>query len=274
MEKKVTQNKESMLPLNDTPGKRVKECRKNKRISQRELAERIENLPENNGISRNEKHISAIENDKRPLSEEYARLIAMVLNVDHGYLLCKTNYKNFHDQIHAMHIHAGHIRNSDSIRQTALTDALSAVGYTIEYVFVDNWEELKKKHPEIIEEILNKGGIISAENFLDRLSPDSSTEVRYSYMVRCPNGKKFYCGSDSIDTLNDKITDFLVMEMKQLERQYCIDCLYNRVHPIDPKSKLLGMDYQASKSDLYDPKSISPAHESEDFPDARGLENV
>ncbi len=89
MEEKVTHNKETMLLC----GKRVKECREERGYTQAELIEKIEHLPENNGKTRNEKHLSAVERGERRLSIEYARLISRVLKVREDYLLGYGDFK-------------------------------------------------------------------------------------------------------------------------------------------------------------------------------------
>lgn len=89
MAKRVTNSKDKMLLC----ARRVKECRKEKGLSQEELIQKIELLPENRGKRRNEKHLSAIECGKRILSIEYARLISKVLMVREEYLLGYDDFK-------------------------------------------------------------------------------------------------------------------------------------------------------------------------------------
>lgn len=89
MGKKVTDSKDNML----LSAQRVKECREEKSLSQEELIQKIELLPENRGKHRNEKHLSAIECGKRTLSIEYARLISKVLMVREEYLLGYDDFK-------------------------------------------------------------------------------------------------------------------------------------------------------------------------------------
>lgn len=78
---------------NDEIGTRIKKLRKEKGWTQAELIEQIENLAENKDKSRNEKHIGYIENGTRPLSPEYAFLLAKVFNVRVEYLLGNDKYK-------------------------------------------------------------------------------------------------------------------------------------------------------------------------------------
>lgn len=83
MKNNSTNNKEKMLLL----GKRLRECRTAAGLTQPKLIEMIENLPENNGKIRNDKHLSAVERGERILSIEYATLISKVLHIRHEYLL-------------------------------------------------------------------------------------------------------------------------------------------------------------------------------------------
>lgn len=89
MGKKVTDSRDNML----LSAQRVKECREEKGLSQEELIQKIELLPENRGKHRNEKHLSAVECGKRALSIEYARLISKVLMVREEYLLGYDDFK-------------------------------------------------------------------------------------------------------------------------------------------------------------------------------------
>lgn len=68
-------------------GKRLKECRIACGLSQEQLIEAVMKLPDNRGKERSEKQISYLENGTRPISVEYASLLAQVLNVRVEYLL-------------------------------------------------------------------------------------------------------------------------------------------------------------------------------------------
>lgn len=99
MNKKSTESAEKML----LSGKRIKECREDAGITQQKLTELIEALPENNGKTRNEKHISSLERGERSLSLEYARLISKVLRVREEYLLGNDDFKHGTDEsLHKM----------------------------------------------------------------------------------------------------------------------------------------------------------------------------
>lgn len=120
MDKKVTDTKEFMLHC----GKRVKECREAAGYTQSELATALETLPENNGKTRSEKHISAIERGSRCLSIEYAKLISKVLKVDEDYLLCKSDYKTIEDWF-------DHIGKENELLKKNVLYMLRVLGITI-----------------------------------------------------------------------------------------------------------------------------------------------
>lgn len=85
----LTENNNSMFQI----GKRLRECRVSKGLSQEQLAEAVEALPDNRGKTRSAKHISYLENGTRAMSAEYAGLLAQVLNVRTEYLLLKDDNK-------------------------------------------------------------------------------------------------------------------------------------------------------------------------------------
>ena len=86
---KVTHNKGTMFLI----GERLKSCRKAAGLSQEQLIDIIEALPDNMGKERNAKQISYLENGTRQLSPEYASLLAQALNVRVEYLLLKDDFR-------------------------------------------------------------------------------------------------------------------------------------------------------------------------------------
>lgn len=74
-------------------GERLKACREKMGLTQEKLIEKIMKLPENNDKERNEKQVGYIENGKRSMSAEYARLFGKVLGVQPSYLLGETDYE-------------------------------------------------------------------------------------------------------------------------------------------------------------------------------------
>ena len=81
--------------------KRLKTCREARGFSQEELIRIVESLPDNHGKSRSVKHLSYLENETRPMSIEYATLLAQALNVRAEYLLYKYDFPTDTDLIWA-----------------------------------------------------------------------------------------------------------------------------------------------------------------------------
>lgn len=80
-------------------GGRLRECRKMRRLTQEELCEAVELIPENGGKVRSAKQIGYIESGTRKLSMEYARLLAKALDVNVEYLLLESNFKTKDEEI-------------------------------------------------------------------------------------------------------------------------------------------------------------------------------
>ncbi len=99
---KVTQTEDKKV----IAGKRLRECRKKLNLTQEMLAEKIGELPENNGKDRSDKHIGYMERGLREISPEYARLLGKVLGVLPEYFLLEVDYateaEHFADVINAM----------------------------------------------------------------------------------------------------------------------------------------------------------------------------
>jgi len=74
--------------LNPEHGKRLSECLNDKKMSQKELAEK-------SGYTK--QYISYIVTGKKNMSSESAEVFANILHIRKEYLLCKDNYKTFDD---------------------------------------------------------------------------------------------------------------------------------------------------------------------------------
>ena len=116
----------TMNPWKDVPSKdRVRLCRERMNLTQLELMDRIRELPENGDKERNEKQIGYIENGKRKLSAEYARLLGKVFGVQPAFLLCETDYETetarFHSVIDTMN-HEGNLLYTGLCAFAMLTD--------------------------------------------------------------------------------------------------------------------------------------------------------
>lgn len=83
-------------------GNRLKEMRKANNLTQEQLTEKIQTLPENKGKARSEKSIGRMERGEMPISPEYAFLISRVLGCRVEYLLAQDDYETEAERIHAI----------------------------------------------------------------------------------------------------------------------------------------------------------------------------
>lgn len=116
----------TMNPWKDVPSKdRVRIFRERMNLTQLELMDRIRELPENGDKERNEKQIGYIENGKRKLSAEYARLLGKVFGVQPSFLLGETDFETetarFHSVIGTMK-HEGNLLYTGLCAFAMLTD--------------------------------------------------------------------------------------------------------------------------------------------------------
>lgn len=118
---KVTQNCDLMF----LTGERLRKCREICGLSRAQLIEKIENLKDNHGKIRSEKHLSYLENGTRALSVEYAELLAQALNVRSEYLLLKDDFRTETDRI-AASVGMRHSRND------LIVEILRCHGYGVE----------------------------------------------------------------------------------------------------------------------------------------------
>lgn len=99
---KVTQTEDKKV----IAGKRLREWRKKLNLTQEMLAEKIGELPENNGKDRSDKQIGYMERGIREISPEYARLLGKALGILPEYLLVEVDYateaEHFSNVINAM----------------------------------------------------------------------------------------------------------------------------------------------------------------------------
>lgn len=118
--KKVTSN---ALPP-DTPGKRLKLLRKEKRYNQHEVAALIFVHP---------KTYSAYENDRRTVTRETAHRLADVFNVSEEWILCETDFRSAAERHeHYSQQLNGAIGQSLS-RDRLVHDLIESHGFTVEY---------------------------------------------------------------------------------------------------------------------------------------------
>lgn len=86
--KKTTKKEQNVLC-----GERVRLCRSLKGLTLEQLEERVTSLPSNNGRQRSSQHIGYVERGDRPLSLEWACLLAEALDVRVEFLLCKDDFR-------------------------------------------------------------------------------------------------------------------------------------------------------------------------------------
>lgn len=79
-------------------GNRLRECRRERGMTQSQLAEAVDCLPENRRTqNRSSQHIGRIERGISILTRDYAHLLAQALEVREEYLLCEDDYKSSSD---------------------------------------------------------------------------------------------------------------------------------------------------------------------------------
>ena len=102
--------------VNKEKGRRLRECRKLRNMTQAALAEVLE---------RTDKYISMVETGDRDLHRNLAHAVSSILNVPEAYLLCET------DSI----LHTNTLLHADSyaISDDLLLRFLGRIGYTIEF---------------------------------------------------------------------------------------------------------------------------------------------
>lgn len=74
-------------------GERLKKCRKDKGLTQKQLAEQIYNNSDGSSTTGSEKQIGFLENNVREMSDKYAKVLSRALNVRCEYLLLHDNYR-------------------------------------------------------------------------------------------------------------------------------------------------------------------------------------
>jgi len=111
--------------LNKKRGQRLKECRIEKHLTQKQLAELCFCTTQT---------ISYIENGKRGMSRDLAHTFATHLEVDEKYLLCEEFFKTFHDKFK-------YLEDLSNECDARLTNLLHLLGHTIKFSF--NAGELK-----------------------------------------------------------------------------------------------------------------------------------
>ena len=197
MSKKVSCSKEYMLLC----GERLKECREAAGYTQEELINKIMLLPENRGKERNEKHISSVENGRRPLSIEYARLISKVLNVREDYLLGKDNFKTGSEE-------SASYTKEWSERRSCIKFLIQSMGYAEEYASQLRYRQLFVSSADTNETIEKK--ITFAKKGL-------SVYPEWDMIISDEKGRRIHLMSNEIERIYDDIESFIKY---RLEREF------------------------------------------------------
>ena len=210
---KVTFSEAEMLAM----GERVKECREMRGLTQDELTERIELLPENKGKTRNTKQLSYIERGKRVLSNEYAVLISAVLDVRIEYLFLKDNFKTEDERLD----YRIHKKNTEyDIGMDLVTRLIENAGYRVENIDIPCLEKngiIKPYPPNIdLKKIFafeQKNGLIPPGTDYDEFI-SRTKGIRFIYKpsieMKSPKGSIGYFRDvkEYMDMVQD-ITDFI-----------------------------------------------------------------
>lgn len=76
-----------------TSGERLKNCRKDNGLTQKQLAEQIYSNSDSSSATGSEKQIGFLENNAREMSDKYAKVLSQALSVRYEYLLLYDNYR-------------------------------------------------------------------------------------------------------------------------------------------------------------------------------------
>ena len=207
-------------------GQQVKKCREFRGLSHEELSAKIEQLPENNGKVRSPKQLSYIENGVRPLSNEYAFLIAKVLNVRVEYLFLKDDFKTEGERASAI------IDNQFS-RPEMIEQLIELHGYTVSVEKIFTVREMETEAEPIEENKrarkdwckdwrtsschLQYPPDISDEEMLHRFHAKAPETI---ISIRPPSGKIVcrYVEKQEYDRIIQDIDDYIEMRLSFLFR--------------------------------------------------------
>ena len=195
MSKNVSCSKEYMLLC----GERLKKCREAAGYTQEELINKIMLLPENRGKERNEKHISSVENGRRPLSIEYARLISKVLNVREEYLLGKDDFKNGSEE-------AASYTQKWSERHSCIKFLIQSMGYVEEYASQLRYRQLFVSSADTNETVEKK--LAFAKKGL-------SVYPERDVIISDEKGRRIHLMSNEVERIYDDIESFIKYRLEK-----------------------------------------------------------
>ena len=187
----ITQNKEDML----IAGKRLKEIRIRKKLTQEKLCELINNLPENKK-ERSYHQISQLENGKRQISVEYAYLFSKVLDVNQNYFLLESDFETDKDRSDA-------ICHNIIDKEQLCISLIQKMGYKI--ITTEEQEDgtISSMHRKYKK--LTVFPDDSNEDILKKV--ENATPVRY-YILQSPNGSKAMIEQEEFYMIINDILDY------------------------------------------------------------------
>ena len=156
--------------LNPKHGKRLNECLNEKKMSQKELAEK-------SGYTK--QYISYIVTGKKNMSVESAEIFANILHVRKEYLLCKDDYKTLEDIFEE-------ISNESDILRKAALKMLEIFGiYTVGEPYSEEWSEqeianFNRLYRDELKIIHRSTDMISI-----RIGNEEPLEIRYEILLNC-----------------------------------------------------------------------------------------
>lgn len=188
--KNVTEKDEHML----TAGLRLKKLREDANLTQDELAELIDNLPENNRTGRSRNQISYIENGQRAISADYARLLSKVLHVTPEYLLLETPYKNSFEEKY----------RSDNTGKF-IENFFNELGYQIEHPSYERYTRL-----------ITTGDLLKNEKYINGIIDLCNYgEPIYERKLIDNKGRKILIYSDELHDIFEDIIEYAKWKIEQ-----------------------------------------------------------
>lgn len=192
--------------LNPEQGNRLRECLKDKRMSQKELSEKSGYTPQ---------HINNVIGGTRNMSQESAETFAHILGVRKEYLLCWDNHKTTNEQEDFL------LYASGSYDKMIADLLLFASGMNIDKMLIES-----TKHP--------KGGVVTDETKLLCTDEDiiksaknlpvdfkiESNEVDKLWLMASINGEKKIVHRNLIYNLQKDIMDYAEFKCKKFVDEY------------------------------------------------------
>lgn len=180
--KNSTENHDKML----SAGARLKELRESAKLTQAQLADLIDSLPENTRPGRSEKQISYIENGSRSISADYARLLAKIFKIKPEYLLMETNFKTDEEE-----------REHSNSSGKSIEPIIKALGY-----------KLDRPSKRRFTRMLVDDKIIAWEDFPEIVNDRRDTLPIYERELIAPDGRKITIYTDEIIEMVSDIMDY------------------------------------------------------------------